>query len=98
MDRLAIWVQIHGLHEKMRVENNVESIGTYYFPKLLDLDRCGLDFNGYHIFSSVLVEVDINEPIPTGFDFPFADEDTRIEYCDWISFKYERLVELCYFC
>ncbi|CAL1375453.1 unnamed protein product [Linum trigynum] len=98
MDRLACWVQIHGLHQCMRVESNIKDIGTYYFPKFLGLDRGGLEFNGYRLYSRVLVELDLNEPVPVGFDFPFLDESTGVEHCEWISFKYERLVELCYFC
>ncbi|CAL1376959.1 unnamed protein product [Linum trigynum] len=98
MEKLAMWVQIHGLHQNQRSEQNMVAIGTHYFPGLLDLDRASLDFAGYRKFLRILVEVDLNEPVPTGFDFPFTDERTGVEYCDVIDFKYERLVELCYFC
>ncbi|CAL1402089.1 unnamed protein product [Linum trigynum] len=98
MEKLAMWVQIHGLHQNQRIEKNMVSIGTYYFQGLLDIDRASLDFNGYRRFLRILVEVNLEEPVPTGFDFPFTDEATGIEHCDVIEFKYERLVELCYFC
>ncbi|CAL1382943.1 unnamed protein product [Linum trigynum] len=98
LDRLAMWVQVHRLHQNMRVESNIDAIGSHYFPKFIDLDRSGLEYNDYRLFSRMLVEVDLREPVPTGFDFPFTDEKTGIEYCEWVSFKYERLVELCYFC
>ncbi|CAL1376746.1 unnamed protein product [Linum trigynum] len=98
IERVAMWVQIHGMHQDQRNEQNMEAIGTQYFPGLLDIDRASLEYNGYRKFLRILVDVDIKEPVPTGFDFPFTDETTGEEYCDVIDFKYERLVELCYFC
>ncbi|CAL1360820.1 unnamed protein product [Linum trigynum] len=74
------------------------AIGTHYFPGMLDLDRASLAFTGYRKFLRILVEVDIEEPVTIGFDFPFIDETTGDEHCDVIEFKYERLVELCYSC
>ncbi|CAL1413728.1 unnamed protein product [Linum trigynum] len=96
--KVAMWVQIHGLHHNQRNERNMEAIGSSYFLELFDLDRASLDYAGYRRFRRILVEVDLREPVPTGFDFPFLDETTGIDYCDEITFKYERLVELCYFC
>ncbi|CAL1375626.1 unnamed protein product [Linum trigynum] len=98
MNKLAVWVQIHGLHQSQRCEQNVVSIGTFYFNKFIDLDRASLHFNGYRRFIRMLAEVDLREPVPTGFDFPSTVEATGQEICEVISFKYERLVELCYFC
>ncbi|CAL1378774.1 unnamed protein product [Linum trigynum] len=93
-----MWVQIHGLHQNQRNEQNMEAIGSSYFLELLDLDRASLYYAGYRRFLRILVEFDLREPVPTDFDFPFVDETTGVEYCDEITFKYERLVELCYFC
>ncbi|CAL1376574.1 unnamed protein product [Linum trigynum] len=98
LEKIAMWVQIHGMHQDQRNEQNMVAIGTHYFPGFLDLDRASLGFNGYRRFLRILVEVNLREPIPTGFDFPFTDEKTGVEYCDVVEFKYERLVELCYFC
>ncbi|CAL1404086.1 unnamed protein product [Linum trigynum] len=98
IDKVAMWVQIHGIHQNQRNEENMVAIGNHYFPGMLDLDRASLAFTGYRKFLRILVEVDIEDPIPTGFDFPFTDETTGDEHCDIIEFKYERLVELCYFC
>ncbi|CAL1388444.1 unnamed protein product [Linum trigynum] len=98
MNKLAVWVQIHGLHQSQRSEQNIISIGTFYFRKFIDMDRASLHFNGYRRFTRMLAEVEVSEPVPTGFDFPFTDEATGREYCEEITFKYERLVELCYFC
>ncbi|CAL1359397.1 unnamed protein product [Linum trigynum] len=98
MNKLAVWVQIHGLHQSQRCEQNIISIGTFYFSKFIDMDRASLHFNGYRRFIRMLVEIEVSEPVPTGFDFPFTDEATGREYCEDITFKYERLVELCYFC
>ncbi|CAL1406720.1 unnamed protein product [Linum trigynum] len=61
------------------------------------MDRASLTFNGYRRFIRMLAEIEVSEPIPTGFDFPFTDEATGREYSEEITFKYERLVELCYF-
>ncbi|CAL1354408.1 unnamed protein product [Linum trigynum] len=97
MNNLAVWVQIHGLHQSHRCGQNVVSIGTFYFNKFIDLDRASLHFNLYRRFIRMLAEVDIREPVPTGFDFPSTVEVTGQEICEVISFKYERLVELCYF-
>ncbi|CAL1395983.1 unnamed protein product [Linum trigynum] len=98
IEKVAMWVQIHGIHQNQRSEENMVAIGTHYFPGMLDLDRASLAFTGYRKFLRILVEVDIEEPVPIGFDFPFTDERTGEDYCDVIEFKYERLVELCYFC
>ncbi|CAL1359859.1 unnamed protein product [Linum trigynum] len=98
MEKVAMWVQIHGMHQNQRSEQNMVVIGTHYFPGFLDLDRASLEFSGYRKFLRILVEVDLREPVPIGFDFPFTDEITGEEHCDIIDFKYERLVELCYFC
>ncbi|CAL1404854.1 unnamed protein product [Linum trigynum] len=98
MNKLAVWVQIHGLHQSQRSEQNVISIGTFYFSKFIDMDRASLHFHGYIRFIRMLVELEVSEPVPTGFDFPSTDEVTGREYCEVITFKYERLVELCYFC
>ncbi|CAL1366144.1 unnamed protein product [Linum trigynum] len=98
IEKMAMWVQIHGLHQNQRSEENMVAIGSSYFLELLDIDRASLEFIGYRRFLRILVEVDIREPVPVGFDFPFLDEFTGVEHCDEIEFKYERLVELCYFC
>ncbi|CAL1397337.1 unnamed protein product [Linum trigynum] len=98
IEKMAMWVQIHGLHQNQRNEENMVAIGSSYFLELLDIDRASLEYSGYRRFLRILVEVDIREPIPTGFDFPFLDEHSGVEHCEVIDFKYERLVELCYFC
>ncbi|CAL1412750.1 unnamed protein product [Linum trigynum] len=98
IEKMAMWVQIHGLHQNQRSEENMMAIGSSYFLELLDLDRASLEYSGYRRFLRILVEVDIREPVPIGFDFPFLDESSGVEHCDEIEFKYERLVELCYFC
>ncbi|CAL1408674.1 unnamed protein product [Linum trigynum] len=98
IEKMSMWVQIHGLHQNQRSEENMVAIGSSYFLELLDIDRASLEYSGYRRFLRVLVEVDIREPIPTGFDFPFLDENSGLEHCEVIDFKYERLVELCYFC
>ncbi|CAL1409409.1 unnamed protein product [Linum trigynum] len=98
IEKMAMWVQIHGLHQNQRNEENMVTIGSSYFLELLDLDRASLDYTGYRRFLRILVEVDIREPVPTGFDFPFIDEFSGVEHCEVIDFKYERLVELCYYC
>ncbi|CAL1359784.1 unnamed protein product [Linum trigynum] len=98
IEKMATWVQIHGLHQNQRNEENMVTIGSSYFLGLLDLDRASLEYTGYRRFLRILVEVDIREPVPTGFDFPFLDESSGVEHCEVIDFKYERLVELCYFC
>ncbi|CAL1396123.1 unnamed protein product [Linum trigynum] len=98
IEKVAMWVQIHGIHQNQRSEENMVAIGTHYFPGMLDLDRMSLEFTGYMKFLRILVEVNIEETIPTGFDLPFIDEITGKDYCDVIDFKYESLVELCYFC
>ncbi|CAL1383536.1 unnamed protein product [Linum trigynum] len=98
IEKVAMWVQIHRMHQNQRSEQNMVAIGTHYFPGLLDLDRASLEFSGYRKFLRILVEVDLKDPVPIGFDFPFIDESTGVDHCDVIDFKYERLVELCYFC
>ncbi|CAL1355971.1 unnamed protein product [Linum trigynum] len=98
MNKLAVCVQIHGLHQNQRSEQNIISIGTFYFKKFIDMDRASIHFNGYRRFVTMLAEVDLCEPVLTGFNFPSTDEATGRDYCEVISFKYERLVELCYFC
>ncbi|CAL1383224.1 unnamed protein product [Linum trigynum] len=97
MEKPARWVKIHGMHQDQRNEQNMVAIGTHYFPGFLNLDRASLEFMGYRRFLRILVEVDLRESIPIGFDFPFTDENTGVDYCNVIDFKYERLVELCYF-
>ncbi|CAL1402374.1 unnamed protein product [Linum trigynum] len=98
IEKMAMWVQIHGLHQNQRSEENMVAIGSSYLLELLDIDRASLECTGYRRFLRILVEVDIRKPVPVGFNFPFLDEFTGVEHCDAIEFKYERLVELCYFC
>ncbi|CAL1410494.1 unnamed protein product [Linum trigynum] len=59
MNKLSVWVQIHGLHQSQRCEQNIISIGTFYFNKFIDMDRASIHFNGYRRFVRMLAEVDL---------------------------------------
>ncbi|CAL1370740.1 unnamed protein product [Linum trigynum] len=66
IEKVSMWVQIHGLHQNQRNVQNMEAIGSSYFLELLDLDRASLDFAGYRRFLRILVEVDLRELVATG--------------------------------
>ncbi|CAL1405002.1 unnamed protein product [Linum trigynum] len=88
----AMWVQIHNIPNPLRDDDTVEAIASFVFPQFLKLDRTNTDARGWRRFFRVMVEVDFREPIPTGFEYPVGKRSV------WVSFKYERLSDLCYFC
>ena len=89
-DKAAFWVQIHNLPYSLLTTEVAmrlgESLGVVNVPKDLTEMRGGN-------FMRVRVTIDILEPLCRGGRVDF-DEDNE----GWVSFQYERLPNLCYWC
>ena len=89
-DKVAFWVQIHNLpYSLLTTEVAVhlrESLGEVNVPNDPTEMRGGN-------FMRVRVTIDISEPLCRGRRVDF-DEDNE----GWVSFQYERLPNLCYWC
>ncbi|CAL1403478.1 unnamed protein product [Linum trigynum] len=91
VDSMAIWVQIHDLPQKFRSEENLKAVAGFFFG-MHKYDKSGIEFNGWRRYVRFLVEVELNEPIPVGFDCPWGEKKVEV------VFKYEKLGDLCYYC
>ncbi|CAL1413303.1 unnamed protein product [Linum trigynum] len=89
---VTTWVQIHDLLPQLKHDSTVEAIASYIFPKFHRVDRSSLEHKGWRRFIRVLVEVELEEPVPIGFEYLEGDKSF------WVSFNYEKVNELCYLC
>ncbi|KAH7855888.1 hypothetical protein Vadar_030133 [Vaccinium darrowii] len=89
-----IWVQIHGLPVDKMLRQNVEIIGKR-FGKLLAIEATegGLLIN--RSFLRIRVEINTNLPLPKGF-WLRRNGDSSLDL--WISYRYEKLPDFCYWC
>lgn len=87
----TFWVQIKAFPLQFMTKRNAEMIGSL-FSKLLKYE----DFTRTNIIGSkyllIQVEIDVRKPIPVGFFHNMGQGG------QWISFKFEKLPDLCYFC
>lgn len=90
-DISIFWVQIKALPLEFMTKSNAEMIGNLFYK----LVRCESTTRTNIIGSKYLriqVEIDIHKPLQVGFFHEIGNGGR------WISFKYERLPELCYRC
>ena len=90
LTKVAFWVQVYDIPLRFRnkevVEQICQSVGTILFPE------DALDCDGGS-FIRVRVMVDISQPLCCGRLITLDDGKEH-----WVSFKYERLTNLCYWC
>ena len=88
--KLKIWVQLHGLPMRMLDSDTAieigESIGQVV-PFENSSDLVGGDF------LRIQVEIDISKPLRRGRRIALEDDEEI-----WVSFKYEKLPNFCYWC
>ncbi|CAL1387354.1 unnamed protein product [Linum trigynum] len=89
---VALWVQMHDLPQSLKEEEAIQAVAAFIFPQFHCIDQSNFDFRGWLKFIIAKVEVSIDDPIPIGFEYPIGDRSI------WVSFKYERIMDLCYFC
>lgn len=89
-NRVSFWIQIHNLPHSLlssEVANSLgESLGEVMMPKDLTEMRGGN-------FMRVWVAIDVSEPLCRGQRVKFDENEEG-----WVSFMYERLPNLCYWC
>ncbi|XP_030963316.1 uncharacterized protein LOC115984430 [Quercus lobata] len=90
LNKVAFWVQVYDIPLRFRnkdvAEQICEIVGTIIHPST-DSDNEGGSF------IRVRVMVDISKPLCRGRRISLEDGKTH-----WVSFKYERLPNLCYWC
>ena len=89
-NRVVFWVQVHNIHSRFMnqevAEQICEPIGTICRPQNApDGDGGG--------FMQVRIAIDITQPLCRGRIISLEDGQKH-----WISFKYDRLPHLCYWC
>ncbi|GLT45906.1 hypothetical protein SLA2020_197050 [Shorea laevis] len=84
------WVQVHGLSKAAMTEENARRIGSL-FPRLISWDSSTL--GGLESFMRLRVEIDIHQPLLTGFQIDSSDEQMKLA-----KFRYEKLADFCYQC
>ncbi|CAL1374543.1 unnamed protein product [Linum trigynum] len=89
---ITLWIQFHDLPEVLRDEKSIQTVAEFVFPKFHRVDSSRLEAHGWMKFFRVLVEVDLQEPVPIGFEYPLGKKSV------WVSINYERVTDLCYFC
>lgn len=85
-------IQIHGLTRNHMTKENAKKIGNA-MGNFLGVDTDHLFGLASKKFIRIKVDIDITKPLKQGFWEP------RDLKCDtWVSFKYERLSDICYGC
>ncbi|KAH7851099.1 hypothetical protein Vadar_007269 [Vaccinium darrowii] len=92
--RCPIWVQIHGLPVDKMSCSNAEIIGRR-FGKLLAIEVTGEGLLINRSFLRIKVEIDTNIPLPKGF---WLRRNGVSNPDIWVSYKYEKLPDFCYWC
>ncbi|CAL1390626.1 unnamed protein product [Linum trigynum] len=90
-DLADFWIQIHGIPEHRKTVSNIQS-AVAMFKQIHNIDMRGLNSERYMEFVRVLVQVDLNRPLPPGSYF--NNNGCR----EWMGFRYEKLYSLCYYC
>ncbi|OMO73078.1 reverse transcriptase [Corchorus capsularis] len=86
------WVQAHNLLMSYLTKSNAEKIASM-FPELVELDFDPHETFRWNDVLRMKVKVNIEDPLKTGFNLKRRDKPYI-----WVSFKYERLPDLCFTC
>ncbi|CAL1402100.1 unnamed protein product [Linum trigynum] len=89
---VTLRVQMHDLPQSLKDEESIQAVADFIFLYYYGIDQSNFDFRGWLKFIRVKVEVELDKPVPIGFEYPLGERSIRV------SFKYERIVDLCYFC
>ncbi|CAL1393320.1 unnamed protein product [Linum trigynum] len=92
IETITLWVQIHDLPQSLKDEEAIKALAEYIFPQFHCIDQSNFDCRGWLKFIRAKVEVQLDQPIPIGFEYPLGEKSI------WVSFKYERIMDLCFFC
>ncbi|XP_019199083.1 PREDICTED: uncharacterized protein LOC109192836 [Ipomoea nil] len=91
LDTVDMWVQVHGLPMGHTSEKILEQVGNYlggfvkFDDRLLNVP--------WKAFYRIRVAIPVDKPIKRRMNFVKRDKST----C-WVSFKYERLHNFCFYC
>lgn len=89
-DKVSFWIQIHNLPYSLLSVEVAQSLGGSLGTVKMPTDQA--EMRGGN-FMRVRVSIDVSEPLCRGRKVKF-DENNE----GWVSFMYERLPNLCYWC
>ena len=90
-DRVSFWIQVHDLplgSLNMKTASHIVSLAGIVISGSGDAE----EFEGGN-YMQVRVSIDITKPLSRGKKVEFNNGEKS-----WVSFKYERLPNLCYWC
>ncbi|XP_019153570.1 PREDICTED: uncharacterized protein At4g02000-like [Ipomoea nil] len=91
LDTVQMWIQVHGLPMGYTTDKVLEQIGNYLGTYIRGDDR----FTGapWKVFYRIRVAIRVDKPLKRRLNFVKRDKSA----C-WVSFKYERLHNFCFYC
>nr|POE84818.1 hypothetical protein CFP56_75832 [Quercus suber] len=88
----TVWVQVHGLPKLRKSPSNLRKIGEMV-GTVVELNLAGEGGTIWRKFLRVQIELDVLKPLMPGFFLPRENLPHL-----WISFKYEKIFDICYRC
>lgn len=88
----TFWVQVHGLPELWKSPSNLRRLGEKV-GSVIDLDLAGEGGGAWRKFIRIQVEVDLLRPLMPGIFLTRG----KLPHL-WVSFRYEKLADVCYQC
>ncbi|CAL1402604.1 unnamed protein product [Linum trigynum] len=89
---VTLWVQMHDLSQSLKDEESIQAVVEFIFPYHHCIDQSNFEFRGWLKFIRAKVEFNLDKPIPIRFEYPLG------EISIWVNFKYEQIMDICYFC
>ena len=88
----AFWIQVHGLPPAWYNKDNVQLVRGKA-GSVIDVDFSEVPYERWQRFAHVPVNIDICNPLSPGIFLSRGDRNDI-----WISLKYERLPDFCFWC
>uniref|UniRef100_A0A7N2L677 DUF4283 domain-containing protein n=1 Tax=Quercus lobata TaxID=97700 RepID=A0A7N2L677_QUELO len=89
-DKISIWVQIHDVPLRFMNKTVAEKLSAVVGMVCQEIDEGEMDGGS---FLRMKVTIDINKPLCRGRLISLSHDEQS-----WVSFKYERLPNICYWC